>query len=313
VVIIWCKNGIFATNKSYAKFMKEIKGTGVALVTPFNQDGSVDYSGLERVVRNVIDSGVDFLVVFGTTAETPTLNDDEKQKILSFVKNLNAERLPIMVGMSGNNTALLIEQIRNFDFTGIDALLSASPYYNKPSQEGIYRHFMAVAEASPVPVMLYNVPGRTGSNMLPETVVRLARDNKNIMGIKEASGNMAQVSKILRDKPDGFELYSGEDNLAVATIALGGKGIISVAANAFPKPFSKMINYALEGDAVSASALQLELFEIIELLFAEGNPVGVKTALSIEDICNQWVRLPLVPGTDCLREKMQKIIAQKFA
>ena len=293
--------------------MKNLKGTGVALVTPFNLDGSVDYPALERVVENVIDGGVDFLVVFGTTAETPTLNDAEKIEILSVVKKVNAGRLPIMIGMSGNNTAMLVEQIRRFDFSDITALLSASPYYNKPSQEGIYQHFMAVADASPVPVMLYNVPGRTGSNMAPETVVRLARDHENIMGIKEASGNMAQVSKILRDKPEGFELYSGEDNLAVATIALGGMGIISVAANAFPKPFSQMINSSLNGDFINASRLQLELFEIIELLFAEGNPVGVKTALSIENICNQYVRLPLVPGTDALREKMQKIISQKFA
>jgi 4-hydroxy-tetrahydrodipicolinate synthase len=256
---------------------------------------------------------VDFLVVFGTTGETPTLNDEEKCEILKLVKRVNNGRLPIVIGMSGNNTRALVEQLRNFDFSGIDALLSASPYYNKPSQEGIYQHFMAVADASPVPVILYNVPGRTGSNMAPETVVRLARDHKNIVAIKEASGNMAQVSKILRDKPEEFILLSGEDNLAVATIALGGEGIISVAANAFPKRFGQMIHSAMEGDFKTASAIQLELFELIELLFAEGNPVGVKISLAIQGLCSQYVRLPLVPGSEDLRKKMQKIIAEKFA
>ena len=292
---------------------KRLTGTGVALVTPFTQSGDVDYESLERIVENVITSGVDFLVVFGTTGETPTLNDEEKCEILKLVKRVNDGRLPIVIGMSGNNTRALVEQLRNFDFSGIDALLSASPYYNKPSQEGIYQHFMAVADASPVPVILYNVPGRTGSNMAPETVVRLARDHKNIVAIKEASGNMAQVSKILRDKPEEFILLSGEDNLAVATIALGGEGIISVAANAFPKRFGQMIHSAMEGDFKTASAIQLDLFEIIELLFAEGNPVGVKISLAIQDFCSQYVRLPLVPGSEDLKKKMQKIIAEKFA
>ena len=292
---------------------KRLTGTGVALVTPFTQSGDVDYESLERIVENVITSGVDFLVVFGTTGETPTLNDEEKCKILKLVKSVNNGRLPIVIGMSGNNTRVLVEQLRNFDFSGVDALLSASPYYNKPSQEGIYQHFMAVADASPVPVILYNVPGRTGSNMAPETVVRLARDHKNIVAIKEASGNMAQVSKILRDKPEEFILLSGEDNLAVATIALGGEGIISVAANAFPKRFSQMIHSAMECDFKLAAAIQLELFEMIELLFAEGNPVGVKISLAIQGLCGQYVRLPLVPGSENLCKKMQKIIAEKFA
>ncbi|MBO5874725.1 MAG: 4-hydroxy-tetrahydrodipicolinate synthase [Rikenellaceae bacterium] len=291
---------------------KRLTGTGVALVTPFDQIGDVDYEALKRIVENVITSGVDFLVVFGTTGETPTLNDEEKCEILKLVKRVNNGRLPIVIGMSGNDTCALVKQLRKFDFSGIDALLSASPYYNKPSQEGIYGHFKLVADASPVPVILYNVPGRTGSNMAPETVVRLAR-HKNIVAIKEASGNMAQVSKILRDKPEEFILLSGEDNLAVATIALGGEGIISVAANAFPKRFSQMIHSAMEGDFKTASAIQLELFEMIELLFAEGNPVGVKIALAIQGFCNQCVRLPLVPGSNELKEKMQKIIAEKFA
>ncbi len=268
-------------------------GTGVALVTPFKKDDSIDFRALTNVVEHVINNGVEYLVALGTTGETPVLSLEEQGKIIGHVKKVNAGRLPLVVGMGGNHTRQQIDRIEKTDFDGIAAILTASPYYNKPNQKGIYKHYMSIAGASPVPVIIYNVPSRTGSNISAETTLKLASECGNFAGIKEASGNMGQIMKIAKDKPAGFELISGDDALALPMISTGGAGVISVIGNAFPRQFSEMIRLALDDHWEEARSILFTMLDIIDQLFIEGSPAGVKAALNILNICENQVRLPL--------------------
>lgn len=285
-----------------------LQGTGVALVTPFDHNKEIDYPALGRLVEHVISGGVDYLVALGTTAETPTLSDEEKKTVAAFVQKQNAGRLPIVLGIGGNNTAEVIRQFGEYDLDGVVALLSVTPYYNKPSQEGLYQHYKAIAEASPKPVILYNVPGRTGVNMTAETTLRLAHEFEQIVAVKEASCSLSQMTYILRDKPENFMVISGDDNMALPLVALGGDGVISVAANACPEPVSRMVQLCLAGDFAGASLIQLNLLEWIENLFCEGNPVGIKAALALKGILRNELRLPLVACSDGLCDKLDKLV-----
>lgn len=284
------------------------KGTGVALITPFQSDGSVDFKGLEKLVNNLVENGVDYLVVLGTTGETVTLSDDEQDEVVRKVKEYIDKRVPLVLGMGGNNTLALVEKMKKTDFEGVSAILSASPSYNKPTQEGIYQHYKKLSENSPLPIILYNVPGRTASNMTAETTLRLAKDFSNIIGIKEASGNMEQVMQILKNAPKDFLTISGEDSLTLPMIACGGHGVISVVANAFPKEYSQMVNDCLKNDFEAAKKLHYFLLDIIGLLFVEGNPGGVKAALKIKGVCGDTLRLPLVNLGSNTYGKLQKAI-----
>lgn len=283
---------------------------GVALITPFKTDESVDYEALARIVEHLIKNGTDYLVVCGTTAETPTLTEEEKEKITRFVIDLNAGRLPIVLGMGGNNTKAIVDKLQHYDFNGVDAILSVSPYYNKPSQEGLYQHFSAIAKASPVPVILYNVPGRTGVNMLPATTLKLANEFKNICAIKEASGNFTQIDDIIKNKPEDFMVISGDDGITFPLITLGAVGVISVIGNAFPKEFSRMVRLALEGDYDKARTIHHRFTELFELLFVEGNPAGVKSILALMGFIENKLRLPLVPNTIKTYEKIRLVLSQ---
>jgi 4-hydroxy-tetrahydrodipicolinate synthase len=274
------------------------RGTGVALVTPFNEDGSVDYTSLSKLIDHVIDNGVNYLVALGTTAETPTLSNTEKKEVLAHIVKHNAGRLPVVCGMGGNNTAEVIAQIKAYDWTGVAGILSVSPYYNKPTQEGIYQHFRAIAQACPLPIILYNVPGRTSGNILPATAVRLASEFNHIVAIKEASGNMKQCMEYVQTAAPDFEVLSGDDDLVVPQIAIGFSGVISVAANCFTKDFTSMVQAALDGQFSVAKATHYKLLKGIDLLFAEGNPAGVKCVLNEMNICGATLRLPLVPVSD---------------
>jgi 4-hydroxy-tetrahydrodipicolinate synthase len=273
--------------------MSNFKGTGVALVTPFNSDKSVDFDALRKLVQLQLNGGTDFLVVMGTTAESPTLSNEEKQAILEFVIQENAGKLPIVYGVGGNNTIEVAKAIANVP-AGVDGILSVSPYYNKPTQEGIYQHFKAIAEASKLPIILYNVPGRTGSNMLAQTTLRLA-ELPNIVAVKEASGNMDQIMDIIRLAPEGFSVLSGDDAITMPLIACGAVGVISVVANALPEVFSSMINASLNGDFSFAKSIHNDLLPITKMFFEEGNPGGVKVALENRGVMSQNLRLPLVP------------------
>ncbi len=288
---------------------KKIKGTGVALVTPFHKDGSIDFRSLGKIVQFVIKGGVDFIVPLGTTGESVTLTKDEKHAVLDYVTEVNDKRVPLVYGLGGNNTQEIINCIKHTDFENIDAILSVSPYYNKPAQRGIYQHYKIIASASPVPVILYNVPGRTGSNIAPETTLDLAYDVKNIIAIKEASGNLEQVSRIIKDKPKDFTVLSGDDSLTLPMIAMGAEGVISVVANAFPKDFSELTRKAMEGDYEKSKKLHYKLHDITGLLFAEGNPAGVKAALGIMNICEDHLRLPLVGVSKVTYNKIAEAIA----
>lgn len=285
-----------------------MKGVGVALVTPFTEDGAVDYTALTHLVEHVIAGGVDYLVVLGTTAETPTLSQEERKSVVRCVKEVNGGRLPIILGAGGNCTADVVSYLRTGDFDGIDAILSVTPYYNKPSQEGIYQHFKAVAEASPCSVVLYNVPGRTGVNMSPATVLRLVHDCPKIIAVKEASGSLPQAANILKGCPADFAVVSGDDNLTLPMVALGGSGVISVAANVFPEKFCKMVHLALEGRFAEAAPLHLSMMETVDALFAEGNPSGVKAALSCCGLIENRLRLPLVPVSEQLRNRIGMLL-----
>lgn len=269
-------------------------GLGIAMVTPFDSSGKVDFDALTRLTEHLIEGGVDFLVVQGTTGEPATMNLSEKQAVLEHVKKINAGRLPLVFGQGGNNTQAIIDGFEDFDFNGVDAILSASPYYNKPTQEGIYQHYKALSENSPVDIILYNVPGRTASNMSPATTLRLANDFDNIVAIKEASGDLGQVSQILKHRPAGFAVISGDDPLVTPHISIGGDGVISVIGNAIPKDFGKLTHAAINGDYKSAAAMHLRLLDLIDLLFVEGNPAGIKAALKTKGVCGDNVRLPLV-------------------
>ena len=290
--------------------MKALHGTGVALVTPFNTDGSVDYEGLSQLVEHVIKGGLDYLVVLGTTAETATLSIEEQKSVLNHVKQINDSRKPIVIGIGGNSTAAIIEAYQDFNLDGVAAVLTASPYYNKPTQEGIYQHYKAIAEATEMPILLYNVPGRTASNMTAETTIRLAHDFKNIVGIKEASGNMEQVMQIIKDKPTDFFVTSGDDALALPITLLGGVGVISVVANAYPALFSEMIRAAKAGNLALANINHYKLLDFAGLIFEEGNPGGVKSALKHLKVCGDNLRLPLWKVSKGLDEKLKKEVAK---
>ncbi len=284
------------------------KGTGVALITPFTESGNVDYEALGNLVNHVLKGGVDFLVALGTTAETPTLSNKEKQEILSAVVNYCNGAVPVVCGMGGNNTDELITQLKEFDLRGVDAILSVAPYYNRPSQEGMYQHFKAVAAATNKPIILYNVPARTGSNLLPATVLRLAADCKNIIAIKEASGNIPQCMELLQNKPDGFTVLSGDDNLVIAQVALGMEGVISVAANCFTKEMTEVMNLCFVNKFDKARKAHYKLMPGIDLLFAEGNPAGVKSVLNHMGICKNVLRLPLVPVSMNTSDKIAAVM-----
>ncbi|WP_107037888.1 4-hydroxy-tetrahydrodipicolinate synthase [Brumimicrobium mesophilum] len=286
----------------------QFKGTGVALVTPFTTEGSVDEKALRKLVDFQIDNGTDFLVVQGTTGETATLTADEKDLVLEIIIDQNKGKLPIVLGMADNCTASLVEEFKNFDNEGVDGFLSASPHYNKPSQRGIIAHFEAIAAVTKKPIILYNVPGRTASNMTAETTLALAKV-ENIVGVKEASGNMDQVMQILKNAPEGFAVLSGEDALAMPITAMGGHGVISVVANALPKQFSTMINATFEGDLTTAKNEHFKVLDITDSFFAEGNPSGIKYCLELLDIGTEEVRLPLTTISKELKSKMKSQLA----
>ncbi len=268
---------------------------GVALVTPFSANKEIDYNALERVVDHVIDNGADFLVVLGTTGETPALSEKEKNEIKEFIKEKNAGRVPLVIGVGGNNTAEVVNQLKEGDFSGYSATLSVVPPYNKPSQEGIYQHFKAIGEVSPLPIILYNVPGRTGVNMTADTTLRLAREVPNIIAIKEASGDIHQLQRLVKEKPENFIVLSGDDGMTYPFMALGAQGVISVLGNAYPKEFSQMVHLCLEGNYIEAVDFHFKYRDMIRLLFADGNPAGVKCVMHDMGLIENELRLPLVP------------------
>ena len=290
---------------------QKLRGTGVALVTPF-KNGAIDWDGLERIIEHVIQGGVEFLVSLGTTGESSTTTDAEHRAILDFTIKINRGRLPLVAGVfGGNNTAAMVEKIKGFDFEGIDALLSSNPAYNKPGQEGIFQHYMALAEASPLPIIIYNVPSRTSSNMSAETTLRLAHASSKFIAVKEASDDIYQIMKIIKGRPEHFLVLSGDDFITLPLIASGGDGVVSVIANTLPRPFSELVRAALNQDLPKAQKLNFELLELYKLLFAEGNPVGVKAAMELQGLCGREVRLPLVPmteqGTNAIKAALEKV------
>lgn len=284
------------------------KGLGVALVTPFTTEGEVDYKALKRLVEYLIQNGADFLCILATTGETPCLSTDEKNKIKQLVIDVNRGRVPILIGCGGNNTRAVVEELKTTDWTGIDGILSVCPYYNKPSQEGLYQHFKAIAEASPLPVVLYNVPGRTGINMKSETTVRLAHDCENIVAIKEASGSLEQVDEIIKNKPDRFDVISGDDALTFSMVASGAAGSISVIGNALPREVSRMIRLEFKGEYEVARTIHHRFTELYSLLFVDGNPAGVKALLHEMGFIENVLRLPLVPTRITTLQKMTEIL-----
>jgi 4-hydroxy-tetrahydrodipicolinate synthase len=286
-------------------------GTGVAIITPFNDDYSVDYPTLEKVVEHCIKGNVNYIVVLGTTGESVTLSKSEKSEVINAVIKTASKRVPIVVGIGGNNTAEVLENLKSLKTDNIDGILSVVPYYNKPNQKGLYEHYKVIANVSPLPVIMYNVPGRTGVNMCAETTVKLAKDFKNLVAIKEASGNVQQIMEILRDKPDNFSVISGDDAITLPLIALGATGVISVIANAFPKEFSLMVAEALGGNYLLARKIHFSLLELIGALFTEGNPAGVKAAMHMQNLIQNVVRLPLTPVSEKHYQKLADII-KKF-
>lgn len=288
--------------------MNKFKGMGVALVTPFDAEGEVDYVALRRIVEYQVSSGADFLAVLCTTAETPTLSLEEKRQIRDLVITTVRGRIPIVLGCGGNNTREIVKELRTGEWRGVDAILSVVPYYNKPNQEGLYKHFSAIAQASPLPVILYNVPGRVGVNMTAETTLRLAREHKNIVAIKEASGNFDQIDEIIKNKPKDFVVLSGDDSITYPLITLGAEGVISVIGNAYPKEFSRMVRLALAGKYESALPIHHMFKELFSLLFVDGNPAGVKALLKAMGMCENELRLPLVPARIKTFERIQGIL-----
>ena len=284
------------------------KGLGIALITPFKSDGSVDYEALERLVNYQIKQGADFFCILATTGETPCLTQDEKIRIKNLVVKIVNGRLPILMGCGGNNTAVVVDEIRQSDWSGIDGILSVCPFYNKPSQDGLYQHFKAIAQVSPLPVVLYNVPGRTGINLKAQTTIRLANDCKNIVAIKEASGSLEQVDEIIKGKPSHFDVISGDDALTFPMIACGAVGVISVIGNALPKDFSRMIRYEFRGEYEPARKIHHRFTELYSLLFVDGNPAGVKALLSEMGMIENNLRLPLVPTRITTKQKMAEIL-----
>lgn len=290
--------------------MKKFRGTGVAIITPFKNDSSIDFAALGRVVNHVINGGVNYIVALGTTGESVTLTKDEKKALICYVVEAIDNRVPLVVGIGGNNTQEVINSIRHSDLTGIDGILSVSPYYNKPSQKGLFEHFKAIATCSPIPVILYNVPSRTACNISSNTCLELAHECENIVAVKEASGDISQIMRIIKGKPENFSVISGDDTMMIPVIASGGAGVISVLANAFPAQCSEIINHALKNNFKSAREIQFRLMEMIDLLFVEGNPSGVKAMLHIMNICQNNLRLPLVPVSRPVYTKIQKAIEE---
>ena len=288
----------------------KFRGTGVAIVTPFRKSGAIDFNAYEKILDHTINGGVEFIVALGTTGEASTLTKQEKKSMIEFTVEKINKRVPLVVGMGGNDTSELVLSIHAMPLKGVDAILSVCPYYNKPQQEGLYQHFKIVAEASPVPVILYTVPGRTSSNLSASTTLRLAYDVKNIIGIKEASGNFDQIYKILKDRPDGFLVFSGDDGLTLPLISAGCDGVISVVANVYPKEFSEMVRYALNGDFVKAQELHYRMIDLINALFVDGSPAGIKAALSLKKLCSEILRLPLVAVNKDVHSMLKKIMDQ---
>lgn len=290
--------------------MQSLIGTGVALVTPFKKDFSVDVEALKRIVNYQIDNGINYLVVLGTTGEPATLKKEEKELVIKTVIEINNGRLPLVLGVGGNNTAEVVEELKTRDFTGFSAILSVSPYYNKPTQEGIYQHFKAIAEVSPLPVILYNVPGRTGSNVLPSTVIRLAKDFKNIVAIKEAAGDIVQAMKLIQLKPKDFLVISGDDMVTLPMVLAGGSGVISVIAEGFPKQFSEMVRLGLERKVDEAYKIHYEIADSIDMIFEQGNPGGVKEIFKSLGLSENTVRLPLVNVNEDLAKRLKDFVAK---
>lgn len=290
--------------------MKKFRGTGVAIVTPFKNDSSIDFAAAGRIVNHVIEGGVNYIVVMGTTGESVTLTTDEKKAMISWVVEVVDKRVPVVAGIGGYNTQEVVNCIRNTDLTGVDGILSVAPYYNKPNQRGLFEHFKEIATCSPLPVIIYNVPGRTCSNILPETCLKLAGECQNIIGIKEASGDMSQIMKILRDKPENFLVISGDDMITLPVIAAGGSGVISVLANAFPSQWCEMVNHAMRTNLKAAREIHYRYMEMIEMLFIEGNPAGIKAIMNILGISQNILRLPLVPVTKATYQKIQKAVEE---
>ncbi len=290
--------------------MKKFRGLGVAVVTPFKNDTSIDFAAMGRITEHLISGGVSYIVLLGTTGEATTLNKDEKSALTSFVTETVDKRVPIVLGIGGNNTNEVISAIRHTSFEGIDAILSVVPYYNRPSQKGLYQHFRQISTSSPVPVILYNVPARTGCNLMPETTLELARDCENIIGIKEASGNFEQTMRLIKDKPENFHVFSGNDMDALPFIASGGAGIISVLANAYPAEWSEMVSQALKSNFRVAREIHYKYFELIDLLFADGNPAGIKAIMNGMGLCQNVLRLPLVPVNRSIASRVAKAMDQ---
>ena len=288
--------------------MDKIKGTGVALITPFNEDLSIDYVGLENLLNHVIDGGIDFLVLMGTTGESAVLSKSEKNEVITFCKKINNNRLPIVLGIGGNNTLALLEEIKNTDFTGVDAILSVSPAYNKPTQEGIYQHYQMISKVCPLPIILYNVPGRTASNITAETTLRLANNFNNIIAVKEASGDMDQIMKIIKNKPTNFIVISGDDGLTLPMIYMGAEGVISVIGQSHPKEYSAMVAEGRYGNISKANKLHYGLYDYYGPLYSEGNPAGVKACLELLGICKAVVRPPLVGSSDTIKHKLRDLL-----
>ena len=289
--------------------MTKFFGTGVALITPFNSDLSIDYNALKNIVNYNIENGTNYLVISGTTGESVTITKEEKKEIIATIVKVNKGRVPLVLGIGGNNTAAVINEINTTDLKNIDAILSVSPYYSKPTQEGIYQHFKAISEASQLPIILYNVPGRTSSNMLPETTLRLAKDFKNIIAVKEAAGNVGQYLKLLKSKPEDFLVISGDDDLALGVVLAGGAGVISVIGQALPQQFSKMIQLGLEGKAKEAYKMHYKLMDIVGLIFEENNPAGIKAVFEALNLANDNVRLPLVTASKLLKVKIKDALS----
>lgn len=288
--------------------MQELLGTGIALVTPFNEDKSVDFEGLERLVNFQIDNGIDYLVILGTTGEPATLTANEREEVKQAIVKVNNGRLPLVLGIGGNNTMAIVEEINSTDLSDFSAILSVSPYYNKPTQEGIYQHFKAISEASPKAIILYNVPSRTGKNVEPSTVIRLANEFENIVAIKEAAGDMVQVMRLIKGMPKDFMVISGDDMIALPMVLAGGSGVISVIGQGLPKDFSEMISLGLQNKVQEANELHYKVMDCIDYIFEEGNPAGIKALLEKIDVCSKNVRLPLVSATPQLQEKINIFI-----
>ncbi|WP_298238893.1 4-hydroxy-tetrahydrodipicolinate synthase [uncultured Algibacter sp.] len=285
-------------------------GTGVALVTPFKADLSIDHDALINIVNFNIENGTDYLVICGTTGESVTLTKDEKKAVIKTIVEANNGRVPNVLGIGGNNTASIIEEIKTTNFSNIDAILSVSPYYSKPTQEGIYQHFKAISEASPIDVILYNVPGRTSKNMEPDTTLRLARDFNNVIAVKEAGNNVSQYLQLIKNKPEDFLVISGDDDLALSVVLAGGAGVISVIGQAFPKEFSQMIRLGLKGDSKSSFNMHFKLMDVVDYIFEENNPAGIKAVFEALNLCQDTVRLPLVPASKQLKEKIKRFVSE---